>query len=126
VLHNLMQNALDATESAGRAGSRWRRGRAPDGDVARSGRAAERAGHAASAFPSNILKRAFEPYVTTKAKGTGLGLAVVKKIADEHGARIDLGEPPGRTAAVAGGASVVIIRTFAITGAQMPPRSTPL
>jgi nitrogen fixation/metabolism regulation signal transduction histidine kinase len=41
-------------------------------------------------FPEHILKRAFEPYVTTKAKGTGLGLAVVKKIADEHGARIDL------------------------------------
>ena len=42
-------------------------------------------------FPDNILKRAFEPYVTTKAKGTGLGLAVVKKIADEHHARIDIG-----------------------------------
>ena len=41
-------------------------------------------------FPDHILKRAFEPYVTTKAKGTGLGLAVVKKIADEHAARIDL------------------------------------
>ena len=44
----------------------------------------------APGFPEHILKRAFEPYVTTKAKGTGLGLAVVKKIADEHGARIDL------------------------------------
>jgi nitrogen fixation/metabolism regulation signal transduction histidine kinase len=41
-------------------------------------------------FPLKILKRAFEPYVTTKSRGTGLGLAVVKKIADEHGARIDL------------------------------------
>ena len=41
-------------------------------------------------FPEHILKRAFEPYVTTKVKGTGLGLAVVKKIADEHGARIDI------------------------------------
>jgi nitrogen fixation/metabolism regulation signal transduction histidine kinase len=38
-------------------------------------------------FADKVLKRAFEPYVTTKAKGTGLGLAVVKKIADEHGAR---------------------------------------
>lgn len=43
-----------------------------------------------SGFPPDILKTAFEPYVTTKAKGTGLGLAVVKKIADEHAARIDI------------------------------------
>jgi nitrogen fixation/metabolism regulation signal transduction histidine kinase len=43
-----------------------------------------------SGFPEHILKRAFEPYVTTKTKGTGLGLAVVKKIADEHAARVDL------------------------------------
>ena len=41
-------------------------------------------------FPPHILQRAFEPYVTTKSRGTGLGLAVVKKIADEHAARIDL------------------------------------
>jgi nitrogen fixation/metabolism regulation signal transduction histidine kinase len=45
---------------------------------------------AGAGFAPHILQRAFEPYVTTKAKGTGLGLAVVKKIADEHGARIDL------------------------------------
>jgi nitrogen fixation/metabolism regulation signal transduction histidine kinase len=41
-------------------------------------------------FPDNIQKRAFEPYVTTKDKGTGLGLALVKKIADEHHARVDI------------------------------------
>jgi nitrogen fixation/metabolism regulation signal transduction histidine kinase len=39
-------------------------------------------------FSDKVLKRAFEPYVTTKSKGTGLGLAVVKKIADEHAARV--------------------------------------
>ena len=49
-------------------------------------------------FADKLLTRAFEPYVTTKARGTGLGLAVVKKIADEHHARVELRNleaPPG-------------------------------
>ncbi|MCA0185993.1 MAG: HAMP domain-containing protein [Proteobacteria bacterium] len=41
-------------------------------------------------FPPEILSRAFEPYVTTKARGTGLGLAIVKKIIDEHEGEIRL------------------------------------
>ncbi|MBU3631703.1 ATP-binding protein [Polynucleobacter sp. AP-Feld-500C-C5] len=41
-------------------------------------------------FTAKILARAFEPYVTTKSKGTGLGLAVVKKIIDDHGAKIEI------------------------------------
>jgi nitrogen fixation/metabolism regulation signal transduction histidine kinase len=89
VLHNLLQNAQDATETAGRSGpefpvtvrTQW---------VEASGRVRLSVLDWGVGFPEPILKRAFEPYVTTKAKGTGLGLAVVKKIADEHGARIDL------------------------------------
>ena len=85
VIHNLLQNAQDATEGCPvrevTIKTRWnptsRRVRLTIQDTG-------------SGFPEHILKRAFEPYVTTKAKGTGLGLAVVKKIADEHGARIDL------------------------------------
>ncbi len=50
-------------------------------------------------FPAAILQRAFEPYVTTKAKGTGLGLAVVKKIADEHHARLEIVNLPVQTGA---------------------------
>ena len=85
VIHNLLQNAQDATEGAAKREvtirTQWNEaGKRVRLIVQDTG----------SGFPEHILKRAFEPYVTTKVKGTGLGLAVVKKIADEHGARIDL------------------------------------
>lgn len=35
-------------------------------------------------FSDEVRARVFEPYVTTKAKGTGLGLPIVKKIVEEH------------------------------------------
>jgi nitrogen fixation/metabolism regulation signal transduction histidine kinase len=55
-------------------------------------------------FAPKILARAFEPYVTSKARGTGLGLAMVKKIIDEHGGRIDIQNHVGRS-----GASMLIL-----------------
>lgn len=86
VLHNLLQNAQDAAEGRPGAGvtvlTRWSEA---------SGRVRLVVRDNGPGFPEHILKRAFEPYVTTKTKGTGLGLAVVKKIADEHRARIDIG-----------------------------------
>lgn len=85
VIHNLLQNAQDATE--GRADPRVTI-RTQCNDASRRVRLSVL--DTGTGFPDHILKRAFEPYVTTKAKGTGLGLAVVKKIADEHGARVDL------------------------------------
>ena len=85
VIHNLLQNAQDATEpSATREVTIRTQYNSP------AKRVRLIVLDTGAGFPEHILKRAFEPYVTTKAKGTGLGLAVVKKIADEHGARIDL------------------------------------
>ena len=43
-----------------------------------------------SGFPAEIMGRVFEPYITTKARGTGLGLPIVKKIVDEHRGRISI------------------------------------
>jgi two-component system nitrogen regulation sensor histidine kinase NtrY len=38
--------------------------------------------------------RLFEPYVTTREKGTGLGLPIVKKIIEEHGGTLILTDAP--------------------------------
>ncbi len=85
VIHNLLQNAQDAQE--GREGASVTL-KTEYSETAKRVRLTVR--DKGAGFPDHILKRAFEPYVTTKLKGTGLGLAVVKKIADEHGARIDI------------------------------------
>lgn len=41
-------------------------------------------------FSKNMLIYAFDPYVTDKTGGTGLGLPVVKKIIEEHGGRVQI------------------------------------
>jgi nitrogen fixation/metabolism regulation signal transduction histidine kinase len=103
VIHNLVQNALDAV--AEQADGRVR----IVTEAARNESGAVRAVRLivvdnGPGFSEKVLKRAFEPYVTTKKKGTGLGLAVVKKIADEHGARIRIANL-GTTAADASAGS---------------------
>ncbi|MEO8926298.1 MAG: ATP-binding protein [Caulobacteraceae bacterium] len=67
-------------------------------------------GHAAAAAPlevrisdngpgvsSEVRDHLFEPFVTTKAQGTGLGLALAAKIVASHGGAIDFESAPGRT-----------------------------
>lgn len=72
VIHNLLQNAQDAL--AGK----------PDGRVTIRTEAAEAGVRLMVAdngpgFPDSMMAKMFEPYATTKPKGTGLGLPIVKK-----------------------------------------------
>jgi nitrogen fixation/metabolism regulation signal transduction histidine kinase len=108
VIHNLLQNAVDATDLSPikqvTIATQW------NSEAHRVRLVVTDTG---AGFPEYILKRAFEPYVTSKSHGTGLGLAVVKKIADEHNARIDISNRV--TDGVAQGAQVSL--SFAVDSA---------
>ena len=87
IIHNLLRNAEDALE--GHEGARI---------VLRTERGVRHA-HLSIAdngpgFPVELLPRIFEPYVTTKARGTGLGLPIVRKIVDEHQGSIEISNAP--------------------------------
>jgi nitrogen fixation/metabolism regulation signal transduction histidine kinase len=83
VIHNLVANAEDALSDVAEPQIRIVTRAEADGAVLA-------VCDNGSGFPKEILARAFEPYVTTKAKGTGLGLAIVKKIVDEHHGQIEI------------------------------------
>jgi PAS domain S-box-containing protein len=90
-LHNLLKNALEAIGEARKPqirvatsvlredGEAW-----VELEVADNG----------PGLPGDFGERWFEPYTTSKPRGTGLGLAVVKKIAEEHGGSVRAGNSP--------------------------------
>ncbi len=83
VLHNLVKNAKEALAETMEPQLRIATGRGLRGVELRIG-------DNGPGFPEHLLRRLFEPYATTKPKGTGLGLTIVKKIVDEHGGAIEV------------------------------------
>ncbi len=47
-------------------------------------------GDAGGGIPPDVLDKIFAPFFTTKARGTGLGLAVVRKVVDRHKGRVEV------------------------------------
>jgi PAS domain S-box-containing protein len=81
VIHNVLQNAQDALSETSEPHiviALEREGDSVRFTITDNG----------TGFPEHLMKRAFEPYVTTKPKGTGLGLVIVKKIVEEHGGNV--------------------------------------
>ncbi len=96
IIHNLLQNAEDALQGVEQPQIRLH-------TESKKGEIHLCVEDNGAGFPESVLSRAFEPYMTTKAKGTGLGLAIVKKIVEEHGGRITIEN------IVSGGARVKIV-----------------
>jgi len=83
VIHNLLQNAQDALTGMEDARITVQTRSVSNGielSVIDNGKG----------FPEQVRAHAFEPYVTTKPRGTGLGLPIVKKIVDEHSGTIKI------------------------------------
>ena len=95
VLHNIFKNAAEAAEEAAQPEVHIHTDNT-DGKITLT------VANNGKSFSKDMLTNAFEPYVTDKPTGTGLGLPVVKKIVEEHGGRIALSNP------VEGGACVKI------------------
>jgi signal transduction histidine kinase len=89
VFMNLVRNSREAMPAGGRVTVRTRRaGEAVEAEVADTG----------GGIPAEVLTRIFEPFYSTKQRGTGLGLAFAQQVVKEHGGTIRCDSAAGRGA----------------------------
>lgn len=120
---NLAQNAYEAMSEKG------------GGDLQVSLSLAERAGRqgieatVADTGPgvsAELREQIFNPFVTTKKAGVGLGLSIVSKIVDEHQGSIELAPTGSGLAGGATGACFIIFFPLAEKGAALALPGTPI
>ena len=87
VIHNLIRNAAESMpQGGGMTLKTFREGAQAVLAITDTG----------SGIAPHVRDRIFSPFITTKTDGTGLGLAVTKKIVDDHGGRIDFVSTEGK------------------------------
>ena len=75
-------------------------------------------------IPPEIRAKLFTPFVTTKSRGTGLGLSTVKRLVEAHGGTIDVDCPPeGGTIVAISLPLVDHVKTHVQPGPRFWPRS---
>ena len=89
-LTNIVKNATEGVAALPRADTTGRRRRRDSLGVARSGFVEIEVIDNGKGFPTENRQRLLEPYMTTRAEGTGLGLPIVAKIFEDHGGGIEL------------------------------------
>ncbi len=89
-LLNLLMNGLQATTDTGRVTMRATRAPCAGKEGVRVEVADDGAG-----IRQELQKRIFEPFFTTKARGTGLGLSVVRRIVEAHHGEVSVSSAPG-------------------------------
>ena len=103
---NLVKNAAEAAHSRGDGRGEiaittaWRPGvrvRAPDGNRFNGAPLEVRVQDNGPGVSAHIREHLFQPFVTSKANGAGLGLPLVAKLVNAHGGLIDFESEPGRT-----------------------------
>lgn len=94
---NLLVNALEAMEPGGRLTVRIVNRSVPGGETV-----LVEIQDSGTGIPEALLGKIFDPFVTTKPRGSGLGLSICRGIADAHGAMIRAqNNPSGRGAIIA-------------------------
>lgn len=121
-LTNLLKNAGEAIEAFRERGAPP--GHAPEIRVTlttEDGAAVLRIADNGTGLPEDRA-RLFEPYVTTREKGTGLGLPIVRKIIEEHGGTLDLEDAPPHGGSDRPGAMAVIRLPLGVPAARRARR----